>query len=41
MKYFRFPPSLSELASKSNAVSCWDLLQREGVDGCDGPLECA
>lgn len=41
MKYFRFPPSLSELSAESNAVCGWDLLQREGVDWCDGSLECA
>ena len=41
MRYFRFPPSLSELAAEANAVSSGDLLEGEGVDGCDGPLECA
>lgn len=41
MKYFGFPPSLSELAAEANAVSGWHLLQREGVDWGDGSLECA
>lgn len=41
MKYVRFPPSFSELAAKTNAVSGWDLLQREGIDRSECSLECA
>lgn len=40
MNYVRFPPSLSELVAKTNTISGWDLLQREGIDRGNGPLEC-